>query len=321
MTNPQTEYDSPWKDILEIYFEDFISFFFPYLHGEIDWTKNIEFLDKELRQVTRDATIGKRLVDALVKVYRINGEESWLYIHIEVQNQRDSEFGERMFIYNYKIYDKFKCPIESLAVLGDDDINWRPDHFILRGMRTTTRFDFSIVKLLDYLKRWSELEVSRNPFATVVMVHLRTLETTSNREKRKEYKLALIKRLYKQGFSRQDIINLYGLIDWIMTLPDELQKEFNQEITQYEKEMSMRYVTSIERLGEERGELRGELKGTQKVVLRLLNHRLGEIQPALIEQVRQLSVEQLEDLSVALMDFSIVAHLEQWLQNTLSHIQ
>ena len=85
MTNPQTEYDSPWKDILEIYFEDFISFFFPYLHGEIDWTKNIEFLDKELRQVTRDATIGKRLVDALVKVYRINGEEYWLYIHIEVQ--------------------------------------------------------------------------------------------------------------------------------------------------------------------------------------------------------------------------------------------
>ncbi len=318
MIEPKTEYDSPWKDILEIYFEDFISFFFSYLHGEIDWTKNIEFLDKELRQVTRDATIGKRLVDALVKVYRINGEEYWLYIHIEVQNQPDSEFGERMYIYHYKIYDKFKCPIESLAILGDDDMNWRPDHFMIRGIRTTSRFDFSIVKLLDYLQRWSELEVSHNPFATVVMVHLRTLETTSNREKRKEYKLALIKRLYKQGFSRQDIINLYGLIDWMMTLPDELQKEFNQEITQYEQEMNMRYVTSIERLGEERGEQRGELKGIQKVLLRQLNHRLGEIQPALIEQVHQLSVEKSEELSVALMDFSAVADLEQWLQN---HIQ
>jgi hypothetical protein len=70
MTNPQTEYDSPWKNMLEIYFRDFISFFFCDLEPKIDWTKPIEFLDKELRQVTKDATIGRRLADALVKVYQ-----------------------------------------------------------------------------------------------------------------------------------------------------------------------------------------------------------------------------------------------------------
>jgi hypothetical protein len=36
MSNPQTEFDSPWKDILELYFEDFIRFFLPVAHGEID---------------------------------------------------------------------------------------------------------------------------------------------------------------------------------------------------------------------------------------------------------------------------------------------
>jgi hypothetical protein len=211
----------------------------------------------------------------------------------------------------YKIYEQFKCPIESLAILGDDNANWRPDHFIIQGEQTTVRFDFSIVKLLDYREKWSELEASRNPFATVAMVHLRTLETTDNRDKRKEYKFFLIKRLYEQGFERQDIINLYEFIDWMMTLPTELQAEFNQEITQYEEKMKMPYITSIERAGQ----LKGELIGKQELVIKLLNRRIGELNPPVIEQIRKLPVEQLEELAEALLDFSTVANLQQWLQS------
>ncbi len=58
MSNPQTEYDSPWKDILQLYFKEFMLFFFPQAHGEIDWTRKPEFLDKELQQVIRDAELG-----------------------------------------------------------------------------------------------------------------------------------------------------------------------------------------------------------------------------------------------------------------------
>jgi len=72
MTNPQTEYDSPWKTVLKTYFPEFIRFFYPDLYVDIDWTRSIEFLDKELIQVPRDASIGRRLADALVKVYWLN---------------------------------------------------------------------------------------------------------------------------------------------------------------------------------------------------------------------------------------------------------
>ncbi|MBC1281252.1 hypothetical protein GNF10_36380, partial [Nostoc sp. UCD121] len=87
MTNktPQTEYDSPWKQMLQLYFEDFMQFFFPQAHAQIDWSRGFEFLDQELQQVVRDAELGKRLIDKLVKIYRIGGEESWLLIHIEIQ--------------------------------------------------------------------------------------------------------------------------------------------------------------------------------------------------------------------------------------------
>jgi hypothetical protein len=30
------EYDSPWKDILEAYFQDFMQFFFSAIHADID---------------------------------------------------------------------------------------------------------------------------------------------------------------------------------------------------------------------------------------------------------------------------------------------
>ncbi|MEH1771257.1 MAG: hypothetical protein V7L30_33615 [Nostoc sp.] len=55
--NPQTEFDSPWKQILQLYFEEFMQFFFPQAHAEIDWTQQPEFLDQELQQVVRDAEL------------------------------------------------------------------------------------------------------------------------------------------------------------------------------------------------------------------------------------------------------------------------
>ena len=54
MTELRDEYDSPWKDILESYFEDFMAFFFPEIHAEIDWARGHVFLDQELSQITRE---------------------------------------------------------------------------------------------------------------------------------------------------------------------------------------------------------------------------------------------------------------------------
>jgi hypothetical protein len=44
----------------QAYFEDFMLFFFPQIHAEIDWSRGYDFLDQELIQVARDAELGKR---------------------------------------------------------------------------------------------------------------------------------------------------------------------------------------------------------------------------------------------------------------------
>lgn len=147
--NPPTAYDSPWKDILQTYFEEFMQFFFPTAHNQIDWTKKIEFLDKELEEVTKDAEIGRRFADKLVKLYLKNGKEEWVLVHVEVQSQEEQDFAARMYTYNYRIYDKYKKSVASLAVLGDDNPNWEPSQFGYSLFGCTLNFQFPIVKLVD----------------------------------------------------------------------------------------------------------------------------------------------------------------------------
>jgi len=45
------QYDSPWKEVIERYFPEFMAFYFPDAHAEIDWSKEHVFLDQELRAV------------------------------------------------------------------------------------------------------------------------------------------------------------------------------------------------------------------------------------------------------------------------------
>ncbi len=62
----------------------------------------------------------------------------------------------------------------------------------------------------------------------------------------------------------------------------------------------------------------GKVEGERTIVLRLLNRRVGNISNALLSQIQGLSVEQLEALGDALLDFSTLADLEGWLQDEVS---
>ncbi len=153
-----------------------------------------------------------------------------------------------MFVYNYLIRDCYDAKIVSLAILGDDRSNWRLEPFRDELWGCEVTFRFPMVKLLDYEPRWLELEASRNPFAIAVMAHLKTKETQKDPQFRKEWKFQLTRRLYEQGFERQDIMELFLFVDWMMELPEGLKREFKTELEQYEQEKQMRYVSSIEKI-------------------------------------------------------------------------
>lgn len=96
MVRRRSDYDSPWKEIIESFLPQCIAFFFPLIYAEIDWDRGYEFLDKELQKVVRGARTGRGYVDKLVKVWRIDGAEEWLLIHLEVQSQVEEGFAKRL---------------------------------------------------------------------------------------------------------------------------------------------------------------------------------------------------------------------------------
>jgi hypothetical protein len=51
--------------------------------------------------------------------------------------------------------------------------------------------------LLDLGQDWEALSASENPFATVVMAHLKAGQTKKNRQERFQWKLSLTRQLYQ----------------------------------------------------------------------------------------------------------------------------
>jgi hypothetical protein len=312
MTDTRADYDSPWKEAIELYFWEFMAFFFPAIAPHLAQHRDPEFLDTELQQIVRDADVGRRWADKLVKVWLVDGTETWLLIHIEVQSQYQAEFAQRMYVYNYRLRDRYDRPVVSLGVLADDRPRWRPSTYETSVLGCEVRFNFPVVKLLDYAEDWSALEANRNPFATVVMAHLKARETSGDALRRKDWKLRLTRRLYEQGYGREDILELYRFIDWLIDLPEPLEMVFQAELAAYEGDGTMRYVSTIERQGIQKGREEGRQEEGRSLVLRLLNRCIGELPESVIQQVDTLSIESLEALGEALLDFRSMDDLEQW---------
>ena len=174
---PADDYDTPWKAIVTQAFPEFMAFYFPATAAEIDWTQGHAFLDQELAQVVRDAELGRRLLDKLVRVATRDGQERWVFIHVEIQGQHDSDFAERLFVYNYRLYDRFRRPIATLAILADGSASWRPQGFEYQLFGCQVGIHFPTVKLLDFEPQLDALLADPNPFALVTAAHLLTQRT------------------------------------------------------------------------------------------------------------------------------------------------
>ena len=278
------DYDSPWKQALDAYFELFLALLFPQVHAQIDWSRGYESLDKEFQQVVREAEIGRRYVDKLVKVWTTGGIERWVLIHVEVQTTREASFSQRMYVYNYRIFDRYNKEVASLAVLADNDLNWRPTehHYEVFGCEVSIRFP--AVKLLDFAAQEAMLEASTNPFAKVILAHLKALETRDDPVSRHAWKFRLVRGLYERGFSSKDISDIFNVVDWLIELPPLLDSIFWQDMAKFQEEKRMPFISSPERFGRRAGLREG--------IEALLRVRFGEVGLKLMSEIQQVHEEE-----------------------------
>jgi len=273
------EYDAAWKDIIEEHFEQFMEFFFPAIHNDIDFTKKPEILSKELRKIVPESKTGKRFADILIKVYLKDGSSKCICIfaHIEVQGTRRPNFMERIFIYYYRTYDKYKetgTEVISLAILTDEDDQYRPDEYLFSRWGFYHRLKIPIVKIIDFKNKeelHEKLATSLNPMAMIVNAQLKSFEVKKGDDTQKfDVKRELIRRCYKHGYDKRFIGSLLHFIDLIFRLPESLERKLSEDIINLEEEHKMPQVTSWEKIAKKDGRKEGRTEEKKEIAKKML---------------------------------------------------
>ncbi len=301
MPRQRADTDSPWKDLLERFFRPFLALCFPLIEAAIDWTRGIVFLDKELQARVRDAHSGRLYVDKLVQVWRKDGTPQRIFIHVEIQSQPDPRLPQRLYRYFSRLSEACPGPVVSLVVLADADPHWRPQRYESAVWGCQICFEFPVCKLLDLPEATLKAAVG-NPVALLVLAHRAAQRTRQDPHGRKGRKLELLRELGRQGWEKQEILEVYRLLDWLMPLPERHERELQEELETIEKDNVMPYISSAERFGLEKGLQTGRqeglqtglLTGAREGVLEALELRFGAVPPEVRVVVEQ--TDELEEL-------------------------
>jgi hypothetical protein len=195
-------------------------------------------------------------------------------VHIEVQATRDRELPYRMFEYAYRSWDRHRQRVAGIVILADTGPRFeQPSEFSWELWGTKMTYGFPVIRLLDLAKDRRRLEESRNVFAVATLAQLDAKATRKDPDARLDAKRKLMRRLYERQYTREEIVSLFHLIDWMLQLPEEQAIIFEADLESAEAEHKMPYVSSIERKAEARGIERGRIDQLR----RLLEHRFGPL--------------------------------------------
>jgi len=221
-------------------------------------------------------------------------------VHIEIQGQVDPGFAERMYVYHYRLFDRYRRDVVSLAVLTDAQAGFRPSGYERGRWGCSLRFRFPMVKLLDWRDRTAALEADRNPFALVALAQLQAM-AYRNGPARKSAKLRLIRFLYRRDYTREQILAWFRVLDWMLRLPEDLDREFREELIAFEEETQMPYVTSVERIGIQKGLEQGRKQGEAAMLLRQMALKFGPPSEEVRARIEAADADTLLDWSARIL--------------------
>jgi hypothetical protein len=147
------------------------------------------------------------------------------------------------------------------------------------------------------------------------MAHLKALTTPKASTERFDWKLSIIKRLYEMGYGRDDIWNLYRFIDWIMVLPEELNRKLHNEIIKYEEvKKKMPHITTAEKIGMEKGIQqgveRGILQKAREDVVEILEVRFEVVPGSIVKTIN--GIDDPSVLKILLKKAATVDSMEEF---------
>jgi hypothetical protein len=286
------DHDRLFKELLTVFFTDFIALFQPELLGWFE-PDSVTFLDKE---IFTDILDGDRHEADLVANVRCKGGSAYFLVHIETQAKRQPDFAPRMFKYFARLHEKHRVPIYPIAVLSYDSPRTpEPDSYSVAFPDwEVLAFRFRTVQLNRL--NWRDYLGSHNPVASALMAKMAIEPKDRPRVKAECLRLLVTLRLDP---ARSRFIS--GFIDTYLRLRQEELPIFDHfihtEFLPTEQEQAMELTTSWK----EEGIKQGFHQGEYHMLKRLLTRRFQTLPDEVLARIEAAPSEQ----------------LEQWLDNTL----
>jgi hypothetical protein len=306
------DHDRLFKELLSIFFSEFIELFLPDVAGYIE-RDSISFLNQEI--FTNITSGERREVDLLAQV-RFRGQETCFLIHLENQSYSQAGFERRMFHYFARLDEKYSLPIYPVVIFSFDTPQRLEPHRYQVEFPDRKVLDFSYVAIQLNRLNWRDFLSSQNPVAAALMAKMKI--QPEDRPKVKAECLRLLATLRLNSAKMQFIS---GFVDTYLRLNEAEEVAFEAELnrmglSEEEEARVMEIVTSWMEKGIERGFQQGfqqALAREAALVLYQLNDRFQGIPQSVEDEIRRLSIVEIELLGEALFKLASETDLRSWL--------
>jgi predicted transposase YdaD len=201
-----------------------------------------------------------------------------------------------MLDYSVRLKRQYRCDVEQVVIFlqaTNDEIVFTEDY-----QDRTTSHRYRVVRL------W---EQDSAPFlANPGLLPLATLTQTDSPQALLAQVAEQVDRISDRE-QRQNIAGCAEILAGLRFEKDLIRQFFREEIMRE----SVIYQDILQQ-GVQQGRQEGRQEGEVALITRQLTRRLGKVDSLLIERIRGLSLEQLEELAEALLVFSSVADLMAW---------
>jgi len=324
--DPDDDHDQRFKTLLQEFLPEFIGCFFPHWFdrfdfAHIDWLEQDAFLDPPDGE--------HKIFDLVAQVRTVEPVEPGksdclVLIHIEVESSDSGANLRRRMLQYYAYLRRSRAmpvfPIGLFLRVSGNGIGHDTYEEKLWGC-TLIRFDYFTIGLpaLDGL--------AYAHGTNVLGVALSSLMQLPKAD-RARFLSDGLDRIMNTGENDMRKFLLAECLD-NYTIMSEPERETFEKLQEEKRPMEKEFVSSFERRGIKKGialgeatgialgeatgialgEARGETVGQRKVVLRLLNKKFGELSVDQKSTIEALSVEQLEEISLAILDASSLSEL------------
>ncbi|MBW4507163.1 MAG: DUF4351 domain-containing protein [Scytonematopsis contorta HA4267-MV1] len=292
-----TDHDRLFKELISTFFIEFLELFLPQVASTID-KESIRFLPQEY---FADLTSGEdKIIDLLAEVNQA-GQTKGFLIHIEAQSYTEAELARRIFFYFARLYQKYLKPVYPIVVFSFDEPKREEPH--------SHQVDFPDLKVLEFnfasiqLNRlnWRDFIKQQNPVAAALMAKMQF-----SPEERPIVKAECLRLLTTLRLNPAKTRLISGFVDTYLRLNSQEEQRFEEEIGKLEEPQKGGVMEIVTSWGE---------RAERSLVVRLLNRRVGQLPDAELQRVENLSIERLEALGEALLDFSSLSDLKKWLSD------